>query len=527
MSGVPDYTLEDILDFKFTTRQFSTGAPFAFASGVIEIYEDNSITQITAAETLTLEFDGVTGLHNLRVEATAANGFENGKSYHCVVSAGTVDSVSVVGEVVQQFSIGRSAAAADLANGTDGLGAIKAETATILVDTGTTLDAAIAVIDTNVDQIETAVITNAAGVDIAADIIAVKAETAAIVNDTDLIDDGTSGLVKIATDVAAILVDTATTIPGTITTIDSNVDAILVDTGTTLQAELDAIQAAVITNAAGVDIAADIIALKAETVLIVADTNELQTDDVPGLIATLDTVVDTVKAETALIVADTNELQTDNIPGTLSSMDGKLDTIDNFLDTEIAAITAAVITNAAGVDIAADIIAVKAETAAIVNDTDLIDDGTSGLVKIASDVSAILVDTGTTLQAELDGIQADTENIQTRLPTVLIGGRMDSDVEAINNDTDAADKLAAHALETLPVTFTTVGGSTTAAILNLVDGGAASSTNDVYNGRILVFNNSTLNHQVTEITDYVGSTKTATITAITTAPTSTHTARMI
>lgn len=41
------------------------------------------------------------------------------------------------------------------------------------------------IIDTNIDQIETAVITNAAGVDIAADIIAVKAETATIVTDTN------------------------------------------------------------------------------------------------------------------------------------------------------------------------------------------------------------------------------------------------------------------------------------------------------------------------------------------------------
>lgn len=38
---------------------------------------------------------------------------------------------------------------------------------------------------------------------------------------------------------------------------------------------------------------------------------------------------------------------------------------------------------------------IKAETATIVNDTDVIDDGTSGLVKIAQDVAAILVDTGT------------------------------------------------------------------------------------------------------------------------------------
>jgi hypothetical protein len=84
-------------------------------------------------------------------------------------------------------------------------------------------------------------------------------------------------------------------------------------------------------------------------------------------------------------------------------------------------IQAAVITNAAGADIAADIIAVKAETAAIVNDTDLIDDGTSGLAKIATDVAAILVDTGTTLQGELDGIQADTEDIQAQIGTAGAG----------------------------------------------------------------------------------------------------------
>lgn len=43
---------------------------------------------------------------------------------------------------------------------------------------------------------------------------------------------------------------------------------------------------------------------------IEADTNELQGDDVPGLISTLDAVVDTVKAETALIVTDTAEIGT-------------------------------------------------------------------------------------------------------------------------------------------------------------------------------------------------------------------------
>ena len=42
-------------------------------------------------------------------------------------------------------------------------------------------------------------------------------------------------------------------------------------------------------------------AIKAETALIVADTNELQTDDVPGLIATVDGIVDSILLDTAEI----------------------------------------------------------------------------------------------------------------------------------------------------------------------------------------------------------------------------------
>jgi hypothetical protein len=89
----------------------------------------------------------------------------------------------------------------------------------------------------------------------------------------------------------------------------------LVDTSTTLQAELDAIQAAVITNAAGVDIAADIIALKAETAAILADTDVIGAagaglteaggtgDQLTALataanLTTVDTVVDAVKVQT-------------------------------------------------------------------------------------------------------------------------------------------------------------------------------------------------------------------------------------
>ena len=86
------------------------------------------------------------------------------------------------------------------------------------------------------------------------------------------------------------------------------------------------IQTAVIANAAGDDIAADLIAMKAETVLIVADTNELQVDDVPGLIAALNNL-------SAANVA--TELATYDGP-TRSEATSDKDEIVTLLSTEIA-----------------------------------------------------------------------------------------------------------------------------------------------------------------------------------------------
>lgn len=54
---------------------------------------------------------------------------------------------------------------------------------------------------------------------------------------------------------------------------------------------------------------------------------------------------------------DIDDIETD----TGTTLDAMLVSIDNFIDTEIAAIVAAVITNAAGADVAADIIALKTE----------------------------------------------------------------------------------------------------------------------------------------------------------------------
>ena len=105
-----DIFLGDTRDFKFTTRQFSDGVPTTAVGLVISAYPDNSTTQITAGITTTFTsgFDGVAGLVNVRVVATGGNGYLDDTDYSLVVTAGTVGGVSIVGEVVGDFSIQRA-----------------------------------------------------------------------------------------------------------------------------------------------------------------------------------------------------------------------------------------------------------------------------------------------------------------------------------------------------------------------------------------------------------------------------------
>lgn len=100
-----DFRLGDTLDIKFTTRQIS-GAPFTLAgSPVISAYPGNSVTQLTAGITLTVDFDAVTGYNNVRVVASGGNGYATATNYDLCITTGTVNGVSVVGESIGSFSI--------------------------------------------------------------------------------------------------------------------------------------------------------------------------------------------------------------------------------------------------------------------------------------------------------------------------------------------------------------------------------------------------------------------------------------
>lgn len=105
MAYIGDITLGDTIDFKFSTVG-TTGAPTTLAgSPVVSAYVDNSTTQLTAGITLSVDFDAVTGLHNVRVVASGANGYAAQTNVDLVITAGTVGGTSVVGYVIGSFSI--------------------------------------------------------------------------------------------------------------------------------------------------------------------------------------------------------------------------------------------------------------------------------------------------------------------------------------------------------------------------------------------------------------------------------------
>lgn len=107
-----DYDAAAVIYGKFTTFRPSTGAAFTLAgTPALSVYKDNSTTQSTAGVTLTADFDAVTGLNHFAIDTSADGTFYSaGSNFDLVITAGTVDGVSVVGSVVGSFTLRKGSA---------------------------------------------------------------------------------------------------------------------------------------------------------------------------------------------------------------------------------------------------------------------------------------------------------------------------------------------------------------------------------------------------------------------------------
>lgn len=107
-----DYAPATVLYFMFTTYRPSTGAAYTLAgTPVVRVYKNGSTTQHTTTYSVTADFDTITGLNYFTIDTSADGTFyAAGGQFSCVLEAGTVDSVSVVGTVVATFSLNATAA---------------------------------------------------------------------------------------------------------------------------------------------------------------------------------------------------------------------------------------------------------------------------------------------------------------------------------------------------------------------------------------------------------------------------------
>jgi hypothetical protein len=159
----------------------------------------------------------------------------------------------------------------------------------------------------------------------------------------------------------------------------------------------------------------------------------------------------------------------------------------------------------------------------------------ANLATVDTNVDAILVDTGTTIPAQITGLNdvAATDivsagaittssgavsNVTLCATTTDVTNRVTANTDQIAGDSTAATNLSKSAIGIEVGSAITGTLSTTQMTTDLTE-----ATDDHYNGRIIVWTSGALKNQATDITDYTGSTKLLTYTATTEAPANTDT----
>jgi len=499
------------------------------ALGDIVVFKDGSVTQRSSTTGFTLldtdgtDFDTRTGLHGISIDTsdnTDAGFFAAGSDYWVAIDSVTVDA-GVIRFWAATFSI-------------DNRGLLRPTTVQRTLDVTAAGEAGLDLDNTSgtlaAAQIATGAITAAKFAAGAIDAAAIatdaigSAELAASAV-TEIRDAVTGGAYALDTDAnGAIRIVDGTgarelnTNAGAVALVDL-VTTLTTYTGNTLQTG-DVITA-INDLANGTD---GLGAIKADTAAVLLDTADIQPNYATS--ASIAALNDIVASDVWAVDATSQQTQ-----GTFGQAIGDP-------TTDATTIYQAVATDAAGDNVSIDVIAVKAETALIVADTselqgdwtntgrlDTILDAipttamrgtdSAALASVATETRLSELDaaTGGKMANQVDIIQTDTTtDIPALLPTALVGGRMDCDVEAINNDATAADNLQKSALGI--VSGAAVGTPTT----TVIDTDLTEATTDHYKGRIVTFTTGAVLGQSSDITGYNGTTKELTVTALTNAP---------
>ncbi len=97
------WKIDNYLTFVCNTHTPATGAATdADAAPAYRIYEDETTAPIVTGNLALLDAANTTGFYSERIQLTAANGFEKGKTYHIYISAAVG---GITGTISHEFQI--------------------------------------------------------------------------------------------------------------------------------------------------------------------------------------------------------------------------------------------------------------------------------------------------------------------------------------------------------------------------------------------------------------------------------------
>lgn len=262
-----------------------------------------------------------------------------------------------------------------------------------------------------------------------------------------------------AADVAAVKVDTAAVKVQTdklAFTVANQVDANVLDWKGSVAPAMTGDAFARLGAPAGASVSADVAAIDTDTSSLVSGVIVTTNNDKTGYALTsgehTNVTTDTQNGLTAQGYTATRAPYLDTLNGLVQAIWDKassaLTTVGSIGKRLVDDITGDIYTRIgapAGASVSADVAAVKVDTAAVKVQTDKLAftvtnqvdanvlDWKSGVAPaMTGDAFARLgAPVGASISADVAGVQSDTDNIQTRLPTALVSGRMDSSVGAI------------------------------------------------------------------------------------------------
>jgi len=486
MAHLGDFDAAAVIYGKFTTYRPSTGASFTLGgTPALSVYKDNSTTQSTTGVTLTADFDSVTGLNHFAIDTSADGSFyAAGSFFDIVITTGTVDGVSVVGSVVASFTIRKNSALKPTtagrtldvsAGGEAGLDWANVGSPTTSLNlSGTTISTSQAVA-----SVSGAVgsVTGSVGGSVASVTGNVGGNVAGSIGSV-----ATGGIV--AASFAAGAIDAAAIATDAITSAELAATAtaeIATAVRTELATELARIDVATSTRLAAASYTAPLDAAGTRSAVGLASAN-LDTQ-LTAIDDYLDTEVAAIKAKTDNLPSDPADAS--DIAASFSTVNSTLSTIAGYIDTEVAAILAAVDTPSAATIAAA-----------------VWSESTRTLTAIDEDSTTLDLDA--TIRAAVGLASAD----------------LDTQLGDIATDAAAADIRGERTV--CRGTVTTGASTTSIPTSALTPAGAAA---DQFKGRIIIFDIDTataaLRGQATDITaSSNSSTPTFTVTALTSTPAS-------